>query len=364
MSVDRPYILHFSPDRSLGTLYHWDSPDESVLVDQYDDRWWPIDFAIGDMTIPPGKEIGSSELCVKPFCRHNSASHGETASRARRTVQSTWKGTYAHAPAWRNRFLSSHKARKSQEIGFIAGDMLNEDSTFTDEDVAFLHQIPGLSSLDFQSARVTETGLAGLEYLPAVRSLSLPSRTTDEGFAHIHHLSGLRETGVPRGVSDDGMAYLQDLIALKSLGLAHNTRVTDDGFIYLKNLTALEYLSFGCTNTGDAAVAHVRHLTNLRSLALFLTKVTDDGLRHLRLLTKLRFLGLSKTAVSDDGLTSLQPLIDLEELHLEGTRVTDAGLAHLVNLQGLRHLFLKDTQVSDPGATKLRRSLPALRIFR
>jgi len=305
MSVDRPYILHFSPDRSLGTLYHWDSPDESVLVDQYDDRWWPIDFAIGDMTIPPGKEIG-----------------------------------------------------------FIAGDMLNEDSTFTDEDVAFLHQIPGLSSLDFQSARVTETGLAGLEYLPAVRSLSLPSRTTDEGFAHIHHLSGLRETGVPRGVSDDGMAYLQDLIALKSLGLAHNTRVTDDGFIYLKNLTALEYLSFGCTNTGDAAVAHVRHLTNLRSLALFLTKVTDDGLRHLRLLTKLRFLGLSKTAVSDDGLTSLQPLIDLEELHLEGTRVTDAGLAHLVNLQGLRHLFLKDTQVSDPGATKLRRSLPALRIFR
>ncbi len=40
-------------------------------------------------------EQGSSEICVKQFCRHNSASHGETASRARRTVQSSRKSGFS-----------------------------------------------------------------------------------------------------------------------------------------------------------------------------------------------------------------------------------------------------------------------------
>ena len=57
-------------------------------------------------------------------------------------------------------------------------------------------------------------------------------------------------------------------------------------------------------------------------------------------------------------------LKDLKGLYLGGTGVTDAGLKHLETMTQLETLDLTRTRVTGRGVSRLKESLPSLKIIR
>jgi hypothetical protein len=82
-------------------------------------------------------------------------------------------------------------------------------------------------------------------------------------------------------VTDAGLAHLEGLTKLLSLSL-NNTKVTDVGLEYLKGLTHLETFDLANTQVTDAGLEHLKGLTRLQSLNLGKTQVTDAGVDKLQ----------------------------------------------------------------------------------
>ncbi|HUY92471.1 MAG TPA: leucine-rich repeat domain-containing protein [Pirellulales bacterium] len=105
-------------------------------------------------------------------------------------------------------------------------------------------------------------------------------------------------------VTDAGLAHLEGLTGLQSLSL-DNTQITDAGLARLQELTGLQTLWLDNTPITDAGLAHLEGLTGLQSLWLDNTQITDAGLAQLKRLTGLQWLYLNNTQVTDAGLAQL-----------------------------------------------------------
>jgi hypothetical protein len=162
-------------------------------------------------------------------------------------------------------------------------------------------------------------------------------------------------------LTEVGLAHLQRLTSMQTLTL-DNTEGTDALLAQVQGQTGLQQLFLGGGQITDAGLAHVQGLTGLQDLSLGGTQVTDPGLAYLEGLTSLQELSLANTQVSDAGLAHLQGLTSLQGLRLDNTKVTDAGLAHLQGLTGLRWLDLSKTQVTESGVAKLRQALPKCKV--
>jgi hypothetical protein len=242
--------------------------------------------------------------------------------------------------------------------------------------VVALEKLGGKVALDAQNAneevvleadlggtKVTNDGLAVLEGLSSLRTLSLASTgVTDAGLAHLTGLAGLRKLNLyDTQTTDVGLAFLRGLTGLQTLCLA-TTKVSDKGLIHLEGLVNLQALSLTNTQTSNDGLVHLKGLVNLQTLHLSTTRVSDAGLAHIKGLSQLRTLHLNHTGVSGAGLVHLKGMPRLRELQLSYTKINDQSLAHLQALTSLEEIDLTGTGVSPAAVAALRQALPRCRI--
>lgn len=189
-----------------------------------------------------------------------------------------------------------------------------------------------VTAIDARGSTVTDTGLATLMKLPALKSLVLDSTT----------------------VTDKGIASLQAVPSLQSLSL-NSTRVTDAGLgplALLPSLLRLELMN--CNLTPEAFVA-IGKFPALEVLMLDRSRELDDtGLDQICNASTLKSLSLNEcVGLTDKGLVSLAKAPGLEELRLNRSGISGVGLGQAVakgGLKSLKLLAISATPISLPGA--------------
>ena len=240
-----------------------------------------------------------------------------------------------------------------------------------------------LQTLDLGVTQVTDAGMAQLQGLSNLKSLSLPVSATDKSMAVVGRFSNLETLHISQNrITEKGIAELKQLKNLKTLtlsnldannsggivdalihgGPAHTNNFTDRGLAHLAELPSLESLDISgnprITGTGLAG------FKSLKAVTLNGNGLTDAGLKSVARLTTLQSLNLNLSGnkgITDAGIAELKSLQHLlPSLDLSDTRVTDAGLKELAALQGLQALNLNHTSIGDDGLAELKR-LPALK---
>jgi hypothetical protein len=208
---------------------------------------------------------------------------------------------------------------------------------------------------------VTDQDLAFLSDMPMARRLSLGrTAVTDAGLQHLAghvDLNWLDLTGT--AIGDEGLAHLSRATKMNQLALAQ-TRVTDRSMPLVGTFAALEILDLSGTPVSDQGFQHLAGLARMRELWIEQTRITDASLPLIGTLRSLQILDLSGTAITEQGLQHLAGLSELRELWLTRTSVGDTGLEHLRSLKKLEVLDLGDTRVTAQGRQRLRSVLPSL----
>jgi uncharacterized protein (TIGR02996 family) len=208
-----------------------------------------------------------------------------------------------------------------------------------------LAHLPGLRTVAFSTAQVSNAGLRRLAGLSGLRHLDLAgcARLTDAG---LRHLAGLRDLRFLRltdctGLTDAGLRHLAGLTALRQLILA-GCRFTGAGLEHLRGMADLRELKLAvCDRLTDAALAPLGNLDALERLDLaWCVRLTDAGMRFLGQLPSLEELNLGRCPIGDGGVQHLAGLAGLRVLNLDMCPITDAGLRHLGGLGALRRLCL------------------------
>ena len=105
---------------------------------------------------------------------------------------------------------------------------------------------------------------------------------TDEDLAEVSELTGLSALSVSGGqITDAGLKHLKGLANLRILYLS-NTQVTDSGLEQLKGLTALDGLDLSYTQVGGPGLKHLKGLARLNILYVHNTEVTGAGVEELQ----------------------------------------------------------------------------------
>jgi hypothetical protein len=165
-------------------------------------------------------------------------------------------------------------------------------TTFVDEKLVNLHELPGPHVLVLAKSQVTDAGLVHLAGLTSLQTLVLnKTRVTDKGLAELKGLTGLRELALDE------------------------TPVTDAGLEHVQGLTGLQHISVKATGVSDAGLAHLKGLNRLESLVLDETEVTDAGLVHLKGLTNLQLLLVRRTTVTNSGVAQLKRTLPRLAIH-------------------------------------------------
>lgn len=297
-------VLHFPPDRTLGTIRIMDSSFERKLDTFYhwldDSEWVDWSTARGEVVIPKGKHVW---LVLNPRACSD---------------------------------LSGLQELRPNDIYKLSVD-------YTER---------GGPSLD-------DTGMAHIAHLTGIRYLHLRwSNVTDAGLVFLPELYRLERLQVPRYMTDAGMAQIARAPWLKALYLSE-TPVTDAGMAYLEKLSGLRELSIDATNVGDVGLAYLTYLAQLDYLMLGGAHFTDVGMEQLKAAPSIRILNVSRLGISDRGVQHIAALPNLEVLSLFGIpALTNESLAYLGQSQTLRKLDLSvpagDTsRIHDDGFAAL-----------
>jgi len=239
----------------------------------------------------------------------------------------------------------------------------------TENDLAALLELDGLTTLGLHTFELTDAGLAQVGKLVKLESLSLSGarRVTDVGLAELANLSQLRNlslSGMPN-VTIVGMTELGKLSQLRSLSLGEMPKIADAEYAFLKQFPNLESFSvYGLgdgSGLGDDAIDHLLSLNSLKSVYLQGNKTTDAGLAKLASLTNLNRLGLGYTdRITGDGFAALETLPALKELSLTAGFVTDRMLANVARLPHLQFVDLTQLFNATGEGIVLLADIPAL----
>jgi ribosomal protein L37E len=143
------------------------------------------------------------------------------------------------------------------------------------------------------------------------------------GRTHAVDLSGTQAT-------DTDLAQLQGLGALKSLYL-DGTPIADSGLVHVVSLQTLTVLSLRDTKVAGQGLTHLGNLACLDTLDLSGPGTTDATLRHLvnARPPRLACLELNNASISTAGLVSLKQLPALRSVFLEHTWIKPQDVASL-----------------------------------
>jgi RNA polymerase sigma factor (sigma-70 family) len=235
-----------------------------------------------------------------------------------------------------------------------------------DEALRHVGHFTGLKEIKLDGNFFTDAGLAPLEKLKHLQSVSLgDSLIGDDGIQHIAGLSSIRGLYCYRArITDGALRLIGKMKTIVSLDLGV-TAITDRGIAEIKDLKNLRWLRFSETNTTDSSLAVVGGLTELVSLDFDKTRTTDAGLAHLAGLKKLKYVRAFGNPFTDAGLAHLAKLPAIEILEVGGgARFTDAGLESLAPARSLKSLNLGyGNKFSNKGLWQLAK-LPVLESLR
>jgi predicted alpha/beta superfamily hydrolase len=139
-----------------------------------------------------------------------------------------------------------------------------------------------IAKVDLHETAITDEDLAFLAQLPELRELDL--RLTKIGDRALDHLRGLRKLETLNvfrtGISDEGLARLRQLTELRTL-LMGGTRVTSAGLARLDTQTKLRKLSLFRTAVDDSGVVHLKRLPGLEVVLVGGSTITEAGMNDL-----------------------------------------------------------------------------------
>ncbi|MDP1794980.1 MAG: hypothetical protein Q8K63_12675 [Acidimicrobiales bacterium] len=280
-------------------------------------------------------------------------------------------------------------------VTFIGADGLE----LTDRDYRAIAAAPGLRSVDFDNAPISDEQVAYF-CRDGLVSLNLATvSVSDAAMAAIASVSTLEHLFISRSsVTDAGLNALEGHAAIEAVHVA-GTEVTkasapvvaswpalttlempsaDDeiliaaarphsewlhlrggettgrGIDALKQCAGLTRLGLRGAHVDDSACRALASLPNLRTL--FLTGSTFDDValgEGLRQLATLDGLIVNNTRAGDRLLEHLSRLPSLRAIDAMKTLVTDAGVAHLVPVATLEHADFSETAVTDAGRALL-----------
>ncbi|CAI7911170.1 unnamed protein product [Closterium sp. NIES-54] len=141
---------------------------------------------------------------------------------------------------------------------------LHDSSGFTAAGVTCLFSLTGLTCLNLSSGAIDDAALDGVASLASLRILDIEKTK----------------------ITDTGVAKLQRMPALTTLLLNQCASITSASMVHVGKLTSLERLIlYGCGVREDG----LQHLTALSSLKTFSLPpgVTDSGMKHPRNMKRL-----------------------------------------------------------------------------
>jgi hypothetical protein len=390
-------ILHFPPDRCMGSLY----VEDPCLGSEYrelgrdlslpyglDPRrvalagdWDFVSLAQGDTAVPVGRNIKLLTMLRLP------ADSGRPGTREykifrvdrRRADPEDLSGLSQLDPndLWGltiDRVMAKGAAgeRVFEPVSRLTGlQVLQLHGTgITDKGMECLRPLCSLRALAFyQEPFVSNRGLAVLKDLPNLEYLDLDKGVTDIGLKHVGQVRGLRWLRLRTGrIWGPGLAELAHLPQLERLCIWGSDQQFSDRHIqYLEGLTHLKSLTLWacCANLTDASLASIGKLRNLEELHFVgwdnFPRFTPAGLSHLTGSKKLREIDFGLTwsgrPSGPDGdevarqlarIPQLESITGLAYLSAEGME----ALATLPNLKDL-DVALKDHDQGYDGPTGL-----------
>jgi hypothetical protein len=218
-------------------------------------------------------------------------------------------------------------------------------------------ELSKLQSLDVAVSKVTDRDLARLHHLKDLRSLeTMGTAVTFSGVKRFFvELQG-------RDITDAMVAYGWSTLpghALTHTLYCQHDRVKDADLQEIGQLVSLEVLLLDSTDITDAGIKHLANLTQLQRLFLRNTQVTGVGLKQLAGLTRLKSLDLSGSRqITSDALQELPNREKLMSLNLCGTEVDSKGLPHLRTMTDLVQLRISSDAGSEANFSELRSALP------
>lgn len=177
------------------------------------------------------------------------------------------------------------------------------------------------------------------------------STVTDDDLATLAALTSLRRLSLARtAISDRGLSHLAGLLQLKTLVLDSSYHVTDGGLDAVAAINGLE----------DVSLLDIP--VTLPALVELSGRHTSLQINSSHGVLGNRKLALSGTEISDEGLARLYNAAELEGIELP-SRITDRGLQHLYGLSKLKYVVLAGSRITDRGlAALIDRSLPLTEI--
>lgn len=197
-----------------------------------------------------------------------------------------------------------------------------------------------ITEIDMRGAEVSATGLAHLEALPNLESLT---------------------AGGPR-VSSDTLAAIGKSKSLKTIDLA-SSAADDQVVSELAQIPHLQTLKLDGTQVGPGAVAGLGAMQELTDLSLIGTSVDDQVVAGLTALP-LRKLDISRTKITDVSLAEILKIETLESLNVSFCSVTGDGFKGF-NKSNLKELAVGETRFGTRGfmAIKGMKSLENLNVY-
>ena len=236
---------------------------------------------------------------------------------------------------------------------------LESNNAVTDEGLAQLKGLRGVTFLDLSGTGVSDAGLPHLSELITLETLHLSTTmVSDDGLDHLLPLVNLRQLQFYGSrLTDRGMTAIAKMTTLRNLGPGNNLAITDKGVEALGVLVDLEYIDLGGTRVSDTCLPLLAKLPRLKGFALNRTSVTSQGVQSFGSRDDLNFISLTNTQVDDSGLEFLGRQQELKSLYLNNTRVTDQVLEYLAASGAVKSLELfhaTNTAISDTGMRHLR----------
>jgi Leucine-rich repeat (LRR) protein len=235
----------------------------------------------------------------------------------------------------------------------------------TDVGARHLSKFPALQELNVSRTSITNQGMAALSGLSTVRRLRLNGLFIDgEGLKEIAGLSSLTELGIAgTSISDGSFEHLVKMDSLEVLDISGNSKLLGQGFAELVRrnvLKNLKELHASGTSLGYYGFRDLKGLPGLEVLTLANANIAEEALDNIVVCRNLRVLNLQGNPIGNDGLKKIARLKQLEALLVGGcVGVTDQGLASLRGLSNLRRLDLNNTRCSPAAVQQLKeKSLP------
>lgn len=185
--------------------------------------------------------------------------------------------------------------------------------------------------------------LSHLHSLPELTYLSIRKKLADSDLAKIHTLPKLKtlDANILKN-TDQGLAHLASFTELKKLylrGVAWgfprlSTNVTGAGLIHLASLPHLEEFLINSDKLTNETIEHISHFPKLKKLSIEGSKaqISGNGLLHLTALTSLKLLRL-KLNLNDDDFAFLKDMPNLKKLDFSDCSdcLTPAVFNHIAN---------------------------------